>query len=85
MAFPAIVGFLVYLNEPLVLAGSVVTFIVSAIKYITLAQTGDAEARGFASVVVLAGFMTIWCSRQAVRLLITFSQENQAEIKAAVE
>lgn len=85
MAFPAIVGFLVYLNEPLVLTGCVVAFIVSAIKYITLAQAGDAEARGFASVVVLASFMTIWCSRQAVRLLITFSQENQAEIKAAAE
>ncbi len=83
MAFPAIVGFLVFLNEPLVLAGSVVTFIVSVIKYVTLAQVGDAESRGFASVVVLASFMTIWCSRQAVRLLITFSQENQAEIKAA--
>lgn len=51
----------------------------------SLTQAGDAEARGFASVVVLASFMTIWCSRQAVRLLITFSQENQAEIKAAAE
>lgn len=44
MAFPAIVGFLVYLNEPLVLAGSVVTFIVSAIKYITLAQAINVQA-----------------------------------------
>ncbi len=85
MAFPAIVGFMVFLNEPLVLVGSVMAFIVSVLKYITLAQSGDAVARGFASVVVLASFMTIWCSRQAVRLLITFSQENQSEIKAAAE
>ncbi len=85
MAFPAIIGFMVFLNEPLVLAGSVVTFIVSVIKYMLLYREGSQEARGFASVVVLASFLTIWCSRQAVRLLITFSQENQAEIKKAAE
>lgn len=85
MAFPAIIGFMVFLNEPLVLAGSVVTFAVSVIKYIILYKEGSADARGFASVVVLASFLTIWCSRQAVRLLIAFSQENQAEIKKAAE
>lgn len=83
MAFPAIIGFMVFLNEPLVLAGSVVTFIVSVIKYIILYKEGAQDARGFASVVVLASFLTIWCSRKAVRLLIAFSQENQSEIKKA--
>ncbi len=29
------------------------------------------------SVVVVASFMTVWCSRQAVRLLITFSRDDE--------
>ncbi len=85
MAFPAIIGFLIFLNEPLVLAGSVVTFIFSVIKCYLLYKANDAEALGFASVMILGSFVTIWCSRMAVRLLITFSQENQAEIERAAE
>ena len=85
MAFPAIIGFLVFLNEPLVVVGSVVTFIISVIKCILLYKAGDSEALGFASVVILGSFVSIWCSRKAVRLLIAFSQENQSEIKKAAE
>lgn len=85
MAFPAIIGFLIFLNEPLVLAGSVITFIFSVIKCYMLYKANNAEELGFASVMILGSFVTIWCSRMAVRLLITFSQENQAEIERAAE
>lgn len=85
MAFPAIIGFMIFLNEPLVLAGSVATFFISAIKCILLYKAGDSEALGFASVVILGSFVTIWCSRMAVRLLIDFSQENQEAIRKAAE
>ncbi len=85
MAFPAIIGFMIFLNEPLVLAGSVATFVISIIKCILLYKAGDSEALGFASVVILGSFVTIWCSRMAVRLLIDFSQENQEEIRKAAE
>ena len=64
MAFPAIIGFLIFLNEPLVLAGSVITFIFSVIKCYMLYKANNAEALGFASVMILGSFVTIWCSRR---------------------
>ncbi len=85
MAFPAIIGFMVFLNEPLVIAGSVATFVISIIKCLLLNKADDSVSLGFASVVILGSFVTIWCSRKAVRLLIAFSQENQEEIKKAAE
>ena len=85
MAFPAIIGFMIFLNEPLIVVGSVVTFLISIVKCLLLNKAGDSQALGFASVVILGSFVTIWCSRMAVRLLIDFSQENQAEIQKAAE
>ncbi len=85
MAFPALVGFLVFLNEPLIIVGSVATFVISIIKCFLLYKANDSIALGFASVMVLGSFVAIWCSRMAVRLLIEFSQENQAEIVKAAE
>ncbi len=85
MAFPVLIGFMVFLNEPLVMIGSVVAFVISIIKCLLLYKAGDSEALGFASVVVLGSFVAIWCSRMTVRLLIDFSQENQAEIQKAAE
>lgn len=46
IAFPAIIGFMIFLNEPLVITGSVVTFVVSAIKYIVLSQQGAKDGSG---------------------------------------
>lgn len=85
MSFPAIIGFLIFLNESLVLTGSILTFVFSIIKCVMLYQANDTESLGFASVVILGSFVTIWCSRKAVRLLIAFSRENQAEIQKAAE
>ena len=85
MSFPAIIGFMIFLNESLVLAGSILTFVFSIIKCVMVYQANDTESLGFASVVILGSFVTIWCSRKAVRLLIAFSQENQAEIQKAAE
>lgn len=83
MAFPAIIGFMIFLNEPLVMAGSIATFLISIVKCVLLYLDGDTISLGFASVVILGSFVAIWCTRQAVRLLILFSEENQEEIKRA--
>lgn len=85
MAFPAIIGFMIFLNEPLVLIGSIATFFIAIIKCAILFLSGDSVSLGFASVVILGSFVSIWCTRQAVRLLIAFSQENQEVIRLAAE
>lgn len=85
MAFPAIIGFMVFLNEVLILSGTVATFIISIIKCVLEYRAGQTEALGFASVAILGSFVAIWCSKKAIRLLMEFSEENQSEIKKAAE
>lgn len=85
MAFPAIIGFMVFLNEVLIFAGTVATFIISIIKCVLAYRMGHVEELGFASVAILGSFVAIWCSKKAIRLLMAFSEENQSEIKKAAE
>ena len=84
MAFPAMIGFMIFLNEPLILVGDVVALIISIIKTMMLNAAGDTSVN-FASVVILGCIVTLIVSNRAVRLLIAFSQENQEEIKKAAE
>ena len=84
MAFPAMFGFMIFLNEPLILVGDVVALIISIIKTMMLNAAGDTSVN-FASVVILGCIVTLIVSNRAVRLLIAFSQENQEEIKKAAE
>ena len=85
MAFPAMIGFMVFLNEALIFSGTVATFIISIIKCVLEYRAGQTEALGFASVAILGSFVAIWCSKKAIRLLMEFSEENQSEIKKAAK
>ena len=51
MAFPAMIGFMIFLNEPLILVGDVVALIISIIKTMMLNAAGDTSVK-FASVVM---------------------------------
>ncbi len=78
MAFPAVVGFMIYLNAPLVVVGCVASFIICVIKCLMIRS--DVEAVGFASVATLGMFVAIFASWRAINLLIDFSQEDQEVI-----
>jgi len=85
MAFPAVVGFMIYLNTPIVVIGCIASFIICTIKSIMLNAAGNADAFGFANVVTIGMFVTIFCAWRAIGLLIDFSKEDQVVIRKEAE
>ena len=81
MAFPALIGFMIYLNTPVVLLGCVYSLIVSILKMMLLQLSGDREGFGFALVVVLGMLVAVIGAWRAITLLVNFSKENQAVIE----
>jgi len=81
MAFPAVVGFMIYLNTPIVVIGCVASFIICVIKSFMLKAGGDIGGYGFANVATMGMVVTIFGSWRAISLLIDFSKEDQEVIK----
>ncbi len=81
MAFPALVGFMIYLNEPVVVLGCVCAFIIAVIKSALLKFGGDTTGFGFANVTTMATLVCAFGAWRAIRLLISFSKENQEAIE----
>lgn len=82
MAFPALIGFMIYLNTPVVLLGCVYSLIISILKMMFLQLAGDKEGFGFALVGVLGMVVAVIGAWRAITLLVNFSKENQAVIEA---
>ena len=59
LAFPILIGFMIYLNARVVLMGCVSTFIICAIKSYVLKATGDMVSYGFANVVTIGIVVSI--------------------------
>lgn len=81
MAMPAIVGFMVYLNAPLVVIGCICAVIIAIIKSALYKFGGDTVSFGFANVAVMGAIVATLSAWRAVTLLINFSKENQAVIE----
>ncbi|MBQ8040593.1 MAG: hypothetical protein IJ274_12160 [Lachnospiraceae bacterium] len=81
MAFPALIGFMIYLNTPVVLLGCIYSLIISVLKMMFLQLTGDIEGFGFALVGVLGMVVAVIGAWRAITLLVNFSKENQAVIE----
>lgn len=81
MAFPALIGFMIYLNSPLVIIGCILAFIICVIKSAILKAGGDTVGFGFANVVTMAMLVAIVGAWRAITLLISFSKENQEVIE----
>lgn len=81
MALPAVVGFMIYLNTPIVVIGCMTSFIISAMKSYLLYLDGNTAAFGFANVATAGMFVTIFCAWRAIGLLIDFSKEDQDVIR----
>lgn len=80
LVFPALIGFMIYLNGPLVISGCVITFGICIAKSIYLGMTGE-DPQHFADMVVLANIICIYGAYRAIHLLIAFSKEDQAVIE----
>lgn len=81
--FPALIGFMIYLNGPLIVAGCVITFGVCVAKNIQLTMTG-ADPLHSGDMIILAIIICIYGAYRAIHLLIAFSKEDQAVIEKEV-
>ena len=81
LAFPVLVGFMIYLNARVILLGCVSTFIICAIKCAMVKAGGDVSAFGIGNVITMAMIICIFASYRAINLLILFDKENREEVE----
>ena len=81
MAMPAVVGFMIYLNSPVVVIGLVCTVIVAIIKSFMFKAAGDFGSYEFSNICAMGFIVTTFGAWRATTLLINFSKENQETIE----
>ncbi len=80
MAFPALIGFMLYLNSLLVGIGCVFTFIVCVIKCTMVRATGDTVLFGYANLITISFLIAIFGSYMAIKILYEFSEQDREVI-----
>lgn len=81
LAFPILVGFMIYLNSRIVVIGCVSTFLICVIKSALVRSAGDIAAFGFANVVTMALLISLFGAYMATKLLIAFDKENREVVE----
>lgn len=79
LVFPALIGFMIYLNSVVVGMGCITVWIIGTIKCFMM--KGDGDLFYMANLISLAFLVCIYGSYKAVSLLIDFSKEDQAVIE----
>ena len=81
LVFPAILAFMIYLNSRLVVAGTVIGFVLCAIRANTFKMAGDTDSFNIVNLICMGLVITIYCAWRAINLLIAFSKEDQQVIE----
>lgn len=81
LAFPALIGFMTYLNAYLVFWGCLAAFIISALKAATEKMAGNIDLFNLANLTTMAFLIGIFGYYRAICLLIEFSKEDREVIK----
>lgn len=80
MAFPALIGFMLYLNSVLVGAGCVITVIICVIKCLMVQASGDTVLSGYANLITIGFIVAIYGSYKAIAILYEFSEMDREVI-----
>lgn len=81
MSMPALIGFMIYLNGPVVVAGCIFTVIIAMVRSVLYKMGGDLPSYEFANISAMGFIVTTIGAWRATGLLISFSQENQSAIE----
>ena len=84
LIFPIIMALTVYLNQVLVVIGSVTTGIILVAKLAFLSLQGQSEDLSVAALIFICIFISIVCGCRSVRMLINFSDEETDAVKEKV-
>lgn len=82
MSFPALIGFMLYMNSIVVGLGCTVTFIVCGVKCLMVKATGDAVLLNYASLITVTFIICIYASYQAISILYEYNLQDSAVIAA---
>lgn len=81
MAFPVLIGFMIYLNSLLIGIECIASFIICAIKCITLLSAGNMELFNYGILICAGLIVGIFGAYITILLLIDFSKEDRAAIE----
>ncbi len=85
MAFPVMIGFMLYLNSLLVGLGSILSFTICVVKCLLVQKTGDAELLGYANLITIGFGIAIYATYQAIAILYEFSEQDREVIAQEAE
>lgn len=85
MAFPVLIGFMLYLNSLVVGLGSILTFIICVMKCIVVQGTGNTELLGYANLITIGFAIAIYGSYSAIMILCEFSDQDKEIIAKEAE
>lgn len=80
MAFPALIGFMLYLNSIVVGLGCIATFITCIIKCLMVQASGDTVLAGYANLITMGFAIAIYGSYMAIKILYEFSEQDREVI-----
>lgn len=80
LAFPALVGFMLYLNSVVIGLGCIFTFIVCAVKCAIVKGAGDMAAFDHGNLITVGFVICIYGSYMAIKILYEFSEQDREVI-----
>lgn len=80
IVFPTLLGLVVYLNAPLLIAGSGLTAVVVTIKIVLYALQNNKAQQSSSIMMLLLVLVCTYICYKSIGLLIQFSEDDQAEI-----
>jgi len=80
LAFPALIGFMLYLNSVVIGLGCIMTFIICALKCAIVKGMGDYEAFNHGNLITIGFVICIYGSYVAIKILYEFSEQDREVI-----
>ena len=80
LSFPALIGFMLYMNSVVVGLGCIMTTIICVLKCVIVSAMGDATAANYGILIILGFAVCIYGSNRAIQILYEFSEMDREVI-----
>lgn len=80
LSFPAIMGFMLYMNSVVVGWGCLMTIVIGLAKSIMVSNAGDTTSANYANLILICSAVLAYGSQMAVRILYEFSEQDREVI-----
>lgn len=80
LCFPAIIGFMLYMNTLVVGLGCIMTVVTCVLKCVITMALGDTASANYGTLIVLGFLVCIYGSHMAIRILYEFSEMDKEVI-----